>query len=65
MDLRNQTPHFQTHGYTKHDAIAKLVFQQVLTFSLEQLYKHNPFLIIYAHFVDLELSNISLVFYIT
>ena len=63
MDLLNQVPHFQTDGNTKHDRMAKLVFQHVLMFSLEQFYKHNAPLIISKHFVDLELLNISLVFY--
>ena len=62
MDLLNQVTLFQTHGYTKHDRIAKLVFQHVLRFSLEQFYKHNAMLIIFKHFVDLELLSISLVF---
>ena len=43
--------------------MAKLVFQQVLTFSRDQFY--DEFLIIHEHFVNLKLSNISLVFYIT
>ena len=59
MDWQNQVPDFQMHGNLKHDRMTKLVF------SLEQFYKHNTFSKIYEHFVELELSNISIVFYIT